>query len=98
MLQTRLIDLSDYEDEDLVFKNIIGSSLSITTTGSPTVIVNGKDGDLDKEVPMAVIDMSTYSKSDKIEGEGAFLVSISGMDKIVLTVSGTGKIKVKEME
>lgn len=98
MLQTRLIDLSDYEDEDLVFKNITSGSMNITTTGSPTVIVNGKDGDLDKEVPMAIVDMSTYGKLDKIEGEGAFLVSIAGMDKVTLTVSGTGKIKVKEME
>lgn len=98
MKQIRLIDLSDYNEEDLTLKNITGSVLSITTSGSPVVTIKGLDADLDDEYTLVVIDMSTFGKSDQIQGAGVFMVPISGLDKIVLSVSGTGKIKLKEMD
>ena len=96
MLQARFIDLSDYEEKDLVFKNIQGATLSISTTGNPTITVKGEHSKTDA-YPIAAINMSTLGKSETITGAGMFLVPILGVDRIELEVSGSGTIYVKEM-
>ena len=98
MKQIKLIDLSNYDEKDLTLKNITGSVLTVTTSGSPVITIKGLDADLEDEYTLVVIDMSNFGKLNQIEGAGVFMVPISGLDKVVLSVSGTGKIKIKEMD
>ena len=96
MLQSRFIDLNDYAPEDLIFKNIQGATMSISTTGNPTITIKGEHAKT-SSYALAAINMSTLGKATQIEGEGMFLVPILGADRIELEVSGTGTIYIKEM-
>ena len=42
-------------------------------------------------------DISDFSKSTSISGAGAYVAPIVGLDRIELTVSGSGKIYLKEL-
>jgi len=97
MLQSRLIDLSDYKEEDLEIKGIKGGVLAITTEGNPSVTVKGKNGALDAEYTLAIVNLSDFSKSNSISGEGDFVAPIIGLDRVILEVSGSGKILLREM-
>lgn len=96
MYQTRLIDLSNYDEEDLVLKQIKGGALSITTKGSPSVKVKGEHtptGSYD----LALINLKDFSKVTEITEEGMYIAPIAGCDKVNLEVSGSGEIYIKEM-
>lgn len=97
MFQAKVIDLSDYKPEDLIISGIQGGVLSVTTEGAPSVTFKGKNSEIDAEFNLAIINMGTLEKVDNINGEGAFLVPCSGIEKVSLSVSGTGKIKIKEL-
>ena len=97
MYQSRLIDLSNYQEKDLKLTGLQGTVLSIITEGNPTVSIKGQSGKLESEIDLAVVSLSDFSKGTSISGEGAYVVPILGIDRIELTVSGSGKIYLKEL-
>lgn len=97
MFQSRTIDLSNYSADDLILKGIQGSIISISTEGSPSVIVKGKNSEIESEFTLAIINLSTLTKTDSISGAGIFAVPCPGVETIKLQVSGSGKIKIKEL-
>lgn len=97
MFQAKVIDLSNYEPEDLIISGIQGGILSATTEGAPVITFKGKNSEIDAEFNLAVINMGTLEKANNISGQGAFLIPCSGIEKVTLSVSGNGKIKIKEL-
>ena len=97
MYQSRLIDLSNYQEKDLKLSGLQGTVLSIITEGNPTVSIKGQSGKLESEIDLAVVSLSDFSKGTSISGEGAYVAPILGIDRIELTVSGSGKIYLKEL-
>lgn len=97
MYSKRLIDLDDYKVEDLTIKNLEGGMLSIEATGTPTVSIAGKHTDLNEGFNLGLINMTSLSKVDSITEAGLYLCPISGLDEVTLTVSGSGKLNIKDM-
>lgn len=97
MFQEKVIDLSNYKPEDLIISGIQGGILSATTEGSPIVMFKARNSEIDADFNLAVINMGTLAKVDYINGQGAFLIPCSGIEKVTLSVSGSGKIKIKEL-
>ena len=96
MYQSRLIDLSNYKEKDLILTGIKGGILSISTKGSATVKVKGEHSATGK-YDLALIDLKDFSKLSEITEEGMYVAAIVGCDKVNLEVSGSGEIYVKEM-
>jgi len=97
MYQSKLIDLSNYSEDDLVMKELKGSVLVISTEGSATVSIKGINGALNAEYDLAIISLADFAKSSSITEEGLYAIPILGLDRVELTVGGSGKILVREM-
>lgn len=96
MYQSRLIDLSNYTEDELVLKQIKGGALSITAKGSPSVTVKGEHS-ATGSYDLALINLKDFSKVTSITEEGMYIAPITGCDKVNFEVSGSGTIYVKEI-
>ena len=96
MYQSRLIDLSNYDEKDLVLTQIKGGALSISAKGSPSVRVKGEHS-ATGSYDLALINLKDFSKVTEITEEGMYIAAIAGCDKVNLEVSGSGEIYIKEI-
>lgn len=95
--QRGLIDLNNYEEKDLIIKNIQHGILALQVEGTASVSISGKQSALDNYVDLCVINLSDFTKTDSISNEGAYICAINGLDEIKFEVSGSGKINWKEL-
>lgn len=98
-LRDKTIDLTSIKEEDKKIKNITGSTFSFQIDGSATLSVNGSHSNFDsnQEYALSIINMSTLDKTTSVTGPGLFMVIVTGIDEISLSISGSGIIHWKEL-
>lgn len=100
ILRDKTIDVASMTDNDKIIKNITGSTLSFQVDGDAIISVNGSHSnfDSDDEYALAIVNMTTLDKTTSTSGPGIFLVIVTGIDEVSLSISGsTGLIHWKEL-
>ena len=100
ILRDKTIDLASITDDENIIRNITGSTLSFQIDGDATLSVNGSHSNFESEndYALAIVNMTTLDKSPSVTGPGIFMVIVTGIDEVTLSISGsTGVIHWKEL-
>ena len=100
ILRDKTIDVASMTDNDKIIKNITGSTLSFQVDSDVTMSVNGSHSNFesDEDYSLAIVNMSTLDKTTSTSGPGIYMVIVTGIDEVTLSISGsTGVIHWKEL-
>lgn len=94
--ERRVIDLSNYTDDDLLFDIVYGESLVIQVDGDANVTVTGKQTEAENYAPIGLLSLADFTTKTSITASGLYSCDAQCIDKIKLEVEeADSKVYVK---